>query len=155
MLCYVPGIIACAILHVVPISPGTRGVHLFAIFIIPMVATAAGLMYSLLASNVAGYTKKTVSGALFFTAYCVANIVSPQTFLQSEAPIYTTGIAVTLTTFCLNICLFAVLYVVYGRINAARDKLAAGAAAQDDTEDLVDAFSDLTDQENKKVRYKR
>jgi MFS transporter, ACS family, allantoate permease len=70
-----------------------------------MVAAAASIMYLLLASNIAGYTKKTVSGALFFSVYCVANIISPQTFPAAEAPVYTTGIAVILAAFVVNIIL--------------------------------------------------
>lgn len=71
-------------------NSNTLDAHLAAIFLIPMVATAGGLMYSLLAANIAGYTKKTVTGTLFFSAYCVANIIPPQTSLASQSPTYTT-----------------------------------------------------------------
>ena len=152
--CYIPGIISCAILRGVPLKPSTKGAHLAAVFIVPMVASSAAVIYSLLASNVGGYTKKTVSGAMLFSAYCVANIVSPQTFLQKQAPYYRTGIAVTLAAFCVNIVLFIALYFVYSRSNAGRDRDPAGAQSEDATQDLVDAFSDLTDKENRKFRYK-
>lgn len=46
------------------------------------------------------------------------------------------------------------VYVVYSRSNAQRDRDPAGAESEDATQDLVDAFSDLTDRENKKLRYK-
>jgi MFS transporter, ACS family, allantoate permease len=153
IFCYIPGVIACGLLYGLT---GTHGLHarLGAVFIISMVAASAGVMYSLLASNVAGYTKKTVSGALFFSAYCVANIVSPQTFLASESPRYQTGIAVSLAAFCVNIVLFCALYVVYYRANRARDRESAGVQSENDVEDLVNAFSDLTDKENRKLRYK-
>lgn len=154
ILCYIPGVVSCAILYASPLNPSTKGLHLFAVFFIGCVAASAGIMYSLLSSNIAGYTKKTVSGTLFFISYCVSNIISPQTFLASEAPRYTTGIAVSLTAFCLNICLFAVLYVIYHVANKRRDQLGEGQISQDDTRDLIDAFSDLTDLENKKMRYK-
>lgn len=39
-------------------------------------------------SNIAGYTKKQVTGALLFTGYCVGNIIGPQTFRDNEAPGY-------------------------------------------------------------------
>jgi MFS transporter, ACS family, allantoate permease len=68
------------ILYSSRISAGTKSLHLFAVFILGVVATSAGTMYSLLASNVAGYTKKAVSGSIFFIASSVANIVGPQTF---------------------------------------------------------------------------
>jgi hypothetical protein len=51
-----------------------------------------GLSFSMtliiVSSNIAGYTKKQVTGALLFTGYCVGNIIGPQTFKQSEAPGY-------------------------------------------------------------------
>jgi hypothetical protein len=77
LICYIPGIASCLILYLSPIEDKTRKAHLFAITIIPVVATSAGVLYSLLASNIAGYTKKAVTGTLFFSANAVANIVSP------------------------------------------------------------------------------
>lgn len=153
IMCYIPGIVSSVILYKVPVSPGTRGVHLYAVFTITIVAAAAGVTYSLLASNVAGYTKKTFSGALFFSAYCVANTVSPEIFLASQAPHYQTGVAVTLAAFAINIVLFISLYFVYSRENAARDREAEGIAPTNATEDLINAFSDLTDLENRTMRY--
>lgn len=154
IICYLPGLASCLILYLSPIENKTRKAHLFAITIIPVVATSAGVLYSLLASNIAGYTKKSVTGTLFFSANAVANIVSPQTFLSSQAPRYGTGVAVTLTAFCVNIVLFTALYFVYKVENKRRDADPDGAEGGDATEELIDAFSDKTDRENKKLRYK-
>lgn len=46
------------------------------------------LSLSLISSNVAGFTKRSVTSALLFIAYCVGNIVGPQFFLASEEPNY-------------------------------------------------------------------
>lgn len=46
------------------------------------------LSLSLVASNVAGLTKRSVTSALLFITYCVANIVGPQFFLEREEPRY-------------------------------------------------------------------
>lgn len=43
---------------------------------------------TIVSSNIAGYTKKQVTGALLFTGYCIGNIIGPQTFKDSEAPGY-------------------------------------------------------------------
>lgn len=43
---------------------------------------------TMVSSNVAGYTKKQLTGAAMFVAYCVGNIIGPQTFKASEAPHY-------------------------------------------------------------------
>jgi ACS family allantoate permease-like MFS transporter len=154
IICYLPGISSCLILYLSPIKDTTRKAHLFAITFLPVVATSAGILYSLLASNIAGYTKKSVTGTLFFSANAVANIVSPQTFLSSQAPRYATGVAVTLAAFCINIVLFVGLYFVYRAENKKRDADPAGQEGGDATEELIDAFSDKTDRENMKMRYK-
>jgi predicted membrane-bound spermidine synthase len=46
------------------------------------------LSLSIITSNVAGFSKKSVVSGLLFVAYCVGNIVGPQLFLSSEAPSY-------------------------------------------------------------------
>lgn len=43
---------------------------------------------SIISSNVAGFSKKSVVSASLFVAYCAGNIVGPQFFLASEAPSY-------------------------------------------------------------------
>lgn len=46
------------------------------------------LSLSLITSNVAGFTKKSVTSASLFVGYCVGNIVGPQFFDESDAPHY-------------------------------------------------------------------
>jgi hypothetical protein len=46
------------------------------------------LSLTMVSSNVAGYTKKQLTGAVLFTGYCVGNIIGPQTFITSEARTY-------------------------------------------------------------------
>lgn len=43
---------------------------------------------TMVSSNIAGYTKKQLTGAILFTGYCVGNIIGPQTFRDSEKPYY-------------------------------------------------------------------
>lgn len=153
LLCYLPGVAACLILYLSPVSPSTKSVHLLAIFIVPIPAASSGIMYSLLASNIAGYTKKTVAGVLFFALNAVSNIVAPQAFLQKQAPRYETGIEVCLAAFVANMCLFAVLYILYRVENSKRDRSQQDSQAEETVEDLIEAFSDLTDKQNSKMRY--
>lgn len=47
---------------------------------------------SLVASNVAGFSKKATVNAMMFVAYCIGNIVGPQFFSPSEAPAYPVSI---------------------------------------------------------------
>lgn len=43
---------------------------------------------SIISSNVAGFSKRSVVSASLFVAYCAGNIVGPQFFVASEAPTY-------------------------------------------------------------------
>lgn len=46
------------------------------------------LSLSIVTSNVAGFTKKSVITNLIFISYCAGNIVGPQLFIPSEEPSY-------------------------------------------------------------------
>ena len=46
------------------------------------------LCMSLVTSNVAGFSKRSVVSAMIFIAYCVGNIVGPQFYSRSQAPTY-------------------------------------------------------------------
>lgn len=56
---------------------------------------------TIVSSNIAGYTKKQVTGALLFTGYCVGNIIGPQTFKSSEAPGYHSAYIAWVVSFLL------------------------------------------------------
>jgi MFS family permease len=43
---------------------------------------------TMVSSNVAGYTKKQLTGTILFSGYCIGNIIGPQTFIDTEAPGY-------------------------------------------------------------------
>lgn len=153
MIMYLPGLISTAILYAVPISRSSTGILLFAITFINAISTSASIMYSLLASNIGGYTKKSVVNSMFFVFYSLGNITAPQTFLQSEAPRYTTGVGVTLAAFCANITGFGILYLIYRASNKKRDREAAQRPPMSEDERMRQAFSDLTDNENRNLRY--
>ncbi len=46
------------------------------------------LSLTMISSNIAGTTKKQLTGAILFTGYCGGNIIGPQTFRDNEAPYY-------------------------------------------------------------------
>ena len=153
MICYIPGVISTAILYKVRVKHDTVGVLLFAVYFLNVNGTCAALLYSLLASNIAGYTKKSVVNSMFFVSYSLGNIISPQAFLAKEAPTYTTGIAVSLASFCGSVLTCGTLYVTYTILNRRRDKEAEGKPVMTEDEKLRLAFSDLTDKENRNMRY--
>ncbi|KAH7094620.1 allantoate permease [Paraphoma chrysanthemicola] len=106
------------------------------------------------ASNVGGYTKRTTGTAFVFLAYCIGNIIGPQAFLASEAPIYGTGIKTILACSVCQCALALVLRVLLIRRNARRDRKEAEEQHTDGTlPSETGEIEDITDFQNKKFRY--
>ncbi|TIC89968.1 putative transporter [Colletotrichum higginsianum] len=101
------------------------------------------------AANVAGYTKRVTSTAFVFLAYCVGNIIGPQAFLASEAPIYGTGCKVIMGCTAGQVVLAISIRILLKRRNKRRDAEAEASGQDEDDEVLMD----LTDFENRKFRY--
>lgn len=120
------------------------GLCLFGMSPIPWIA-----MISLISSNTAGHTKKVVTAALLLIAYCVGNLVGPQTYLTREAPTYHT--AKVLVVVCYAICLGLLLCMYSLNVweNKRRDRRNERLP-----EELHNAeFADLTDYQNPEFRY--
>ncbi|EXJ88440.1 hypothetical protein A1O1_05370 [Capronia coronata CBS 617.96] len=66
-------------------------------------------LLSLVATNVAGYTKKTTVAALYLIAYCVGNIIGPQTFRPKDAPRYVPA-EITIIV-CWGVCLVDLVFI--------------------------------------------
>lgn len=43
---------------------------------------------TMISSNIAGYTKKQLTAAVVFIGFCIGNAVGPQTFINSQARMY-------------------------------------------------------------------
>jgi hypothetical protein len=108
------------------------------------------LSTSLPMGNTSGHSKKVTMNAIFFTAYCIGNIIGPQVFRATDAPDYSNGYIGLLA--CLVIAMVAIS--CYGFIcwteNRRRDKLVESTGVQDH---IDDPFSDLTDKEKESFRY--
>ena len=82
----VVGIIGMILIVAVPLSsPSGR---LAGYYLTQAAPTGFVALLSLISSNVAGYTKKTTVAALYLMAYCIGNIIGPQTFRPKDAPRY-------------------------------------------------------------------
>ncbi|KKA18950.1 MFS allantoate transporter [Rasamsonia emersonii CBS 393.64] len=82
-------------------------------------------LLSLISSNVAGYTKKTTVAALYLIAYCVGNIIGPQTFRPKDAPRYVPAEIVIVVVY--GVCLLDLLFIWwwYRRQNEKKAKIRA------------------------------
>ncbi|KAF2640279.1 MFS general substrate transporter [Massarina eburnea CBS 473.64] len=111
---------------------------------------------TIVSSNVAGYTKKQLTGAALFTGYCVGNIIGPQTFKSSEKPGYKSAYIAMLVGYSIKLCAVLVLYAYMWSVNKKRDSESASGIRLTDEEEkaAVEAgMHDATEIDNKGFRY--
>ena len=104
---------------------------------------------SCVSSNVAGHTKKVTTNAMFLIAYCVGNLIGPQTFISTQAPGYTGAkVAIVVCGFVSLFTLIAI-YVSYYIENKKRNSRPPVDMSHIENYE----FADLTDKENPNFRY--
>ncbi|KAJ4303725.1 hypothetical protein N0V90_002626 [Kalmusia sp. IMI 367209] len=111
---------------------------------------------TIVSSNVAGYTKKQLTGAALFTGYCVGNIIGPQTFKDSEKPGYRSAYIAMLIGYTIKLLAVLVLYAYMWSVNKKRDRESASGIHLTDEEEkaAVEAgMLDVTELDNKGFRY--
>ncbi|KAF1849665.1 MFS general substrate transporter [Cucurbitaria berberidis CBS 394.84] len=111
---------------------------------------------TIISSNIAGYTKKQLTGAALFTGYCVGNIIGPQTFKDSEKPGYKSAYVAMLVGYTIKLLAVLVLYAYMWSVNKKRDRESASGIHLTDEEEkaAVEAgMLDVTEIDNKGFRY--
>ncbi|EME81470.1 uncharacterized protein MYCFIDRAFT_211850 [Pseudocercospora fijiensis CIRAD86] len=113
-------------------------------------ATPFVAFLSLISTNVAGYTKKTTVAAMYLIAYCVGNIIGPQTFRPKHAPRYVPAEIVILWCYGVGLGIMLFIYLWCRKENSRKAEITARPAYQklENQE-----FSDLTDNENPEFVY--
>ncbi|KAK8128090.1 hypothetical protein PG984_009198 [Apiospora sp. TS-2023a] len=157
------GNLACVICGavLVGLDPGPDGTHnkwgrLFALWLCSLQSVGFSLSLTMVSSNIAGYTKKQLTGAFVFVGYCVGNIIGPQTFIEKEAPLYTSAYIAVLTGYSIKTIMVAVLYVYMWTINEKRDReaLEEGHLPGEEEKQAVElGMQDVTELDNKGFRY--
>jgi MFS transporter, ACS family, allantoate permease len=79
-------ITGCVMIKVLPIDQKLS--RLAGLWLFGAYAAGFPLSLSIIASDVAGFTKKTTVTAILFMGYCAGNIAGPQIFFAREAPGY-------------------------------------------------------------------
>jgi ACS family allantoate permease-like MFS transporter len=136
------------------------GAKLFGVFIFGAYAAAFPLSLSMIATDVAGYTKKTVVSGVLFLSYCAGNIAGPQVFLEKEAPFYRTGCKVYIICLCLGILTIMILRQYMDWENKRRDQVQGVCIEVEPKEKRINGTVDLpsfgldeTDWEQTGFRY--
>lgn len=115
------------------------------------------IILGLLATNIAGSTKRSVASGWVFVCYCIGQIAGPQFFVSREAPAYRGGIVAMLCGFILNLVLNQVLRLLYVLENKKRDKMLEGKSEDEleamEKESNLQGFEDVSDKNNVSSPY--
>ncbi|KAF3064462.1 hypothetical protein GL218_01831 [Daldinia childiae] len=143
-----------------PVGPdGTqnRWGRLVALWLCSFQSVGFSLSLTMVSSNVAGYTKKQLTGAFLFVGYCVGNIIGPQTFIETEAPFYTSAYIAILIGYSVKTVMVIVLYIYMWSVNRKRDREAAlegfGLSEEQEKQAIEQGMQDVTELDNKGFRY--
>ncbi|KAI2613181.1 uncharacterized protein GGS25DRAFT_518861 [Hypoxylon fragiforme] len=112
---------------------------------------------SIVSGNVAGYTKKQLTGAFVYVGCYIGNIIGPQTFIETEAPFYTSAYIAILIGYSVETLMVIVLYLYMWSVNRKRDREAAvygsGLSAEREKEAIERGMQDVTELDKKGFRY--
>lgn len=111
------------------------------------------IILSLIVTNVAGRTKKTIVNGFYLCFLCAGNLAAPQIFRQKDAPNFTPALISTVVCNLTVMCLMTVIWMLYRRENKRRDAIIAEKKANGTWDENEDLGQDLTDRENIHFRY--
>ncbi|KAB5542548.1 MFS allantoate transporter-like protein [Coniochaeta sp. 2T2.1] len=135
---------------------GNRWGRIVALWLCSFQSVGFAMSLTMVSSNVAGYTKKQLTGAFIFVGYCVGNIVGPQTFLDREAPLYRSAYIAILIGYSVKTVAVVVLYAYMWSENKRRDREAAAdprGVEEREQEAIEKGMRDMTEIDNKGFRY--
>ncbi|KAF2770249.1 MFS general substrate transporter [Teratosphaeria nubilosa] len=127
------------------------------LYLMTVTGDLPGLLFStLLPSNVAGRTKKSVTATLLFVSYCAGNAVGVQLFQAKDAPKYIPGLTGCAVLYALQLTLMIFWRAWYSYINKKRDIMVGqmGLTSEEaERAGKLAAEEDMTDFENVHFRY--
>ncbi|KAI2464152.1 MFS general substrate transporter [Annulohypoxylon bovei var. microspora] len=118
MLSNVPAVVGFLMIAILPNDPQYKWAKWVGYFLTSPFITATFFAWSLVPSNVAGRTKRTIITTVTFVGYCVGNMTGTQIFRSNDAPRYIPGLiacAVCLAAQTLVIFLWRMVYVMRNR----------------------------------------
>ncbi|KAJ5992596.1 hypothetical protein N7451_008320 [Penicillium sp. IBT 35674x] len=127
-----------------------KGLLFAGIFLIAVQVAAGGLAVSLVASNIAGHTKKATTSASTFVGYCIGNIIGPLIFGASPGPLYRAGFIGSFVCLCGVVVTAAISWAYLRKENAKRDKKFRTGPGHQHMHSIEE---NLTDLQNEEFRY--
>ncbi|KAF7178216.1 hypothetical protein CNMCM7691_006888 [Aspergillus felis] len=108
-----------------------KGVLLFGYYLVSCLAAITPLIYAWEAQNTAGDTKRKCTSAVVLVGMCAGNVIGPQLYSTSQAPLYRPGLISNLIMFVI-VGVFAImtnLYLVYLNRKQAKRRRELGKSA--------------------------
>ncbi|KIX04601.1 uncharacterized protein Z518_05471 [Rhinocladiella mackenziei CBS 650.93] len=136
-------LVGIVLLYVTPAEQQYQGRQLASVIIISCSGANYTVIMAVIGTNTAGFTRKQISTSTAFFLYCVANIITPQTFLGSESPRYHTGLGFVLAFLSIYIVLSFSTWLMMRLENSRRDKMAMTNPAYAAGEANIDEMSGL------------
>ncbi|GFG10262.1 uncharacterized transporter C757.13 [Aspergillus udagawae] len=92
-----------------------KGVLLFGYYLVSCLAAITPLIYAWEAQNTAGDTKRKCTSAVVLVGMCAGNVIGPQLYSTSQAPLYRPGLISNLIMFVIvgGFAIMTNLYLVY------------------------------------------
>ncbi|KAF7165952.1 hypothetical protein CNMCM6106_001924 [Aspergillus hiratsukae] len=108
-----------------------KGVLLFGYYLVSFLAAITPLIYAWEAQNTAGDTKRKCTSAVVLVGMCAGNIIGPQLYSTSQAPLYRPGLISNLILFIIvmGFAIMTNLYLVYLNRKQAKRRSALGKSA--------------------------
>ncbi|KAI0880641.1 MFS general substrate transporter [Annulohypoxylon maeteangense] len=156
MVSVIPPVAGFAIMASLPNEPQYKWTKWTGFFITVPCVVALFLAWTLIPSNVAGRTKRTLTSSFTFVGYCVGNMVGSQIFKAKDAPRYIPGTAACAVCFGLEFFLLVAWRVILVTRNRRREKQLAEQGISE--EERIErgkqlGEQDCTDFENPYFRY--
>ncbi|KAF2448067.1 MFS general substrate transporter [Karstenula rhodostoma CBS 690.94] len=143
----IPGAIGGALMAFLPNS--SKAGKVIGNYLTNCIGASLPLLYSWVAANIAGHTKKVTMNAILLMSFCLGNIIGPLTFRQNYAPEFVPAKITIIVTCVVAAGLALLLRVYYTWENTRREKREGDGERVKDEE-----FLDLTDKDNQHFRYR-
>ncbi|KAL1709121.1 major facilitator superfamily domain-containing protein [Schizophyllum commune] len=151
MASVVPSLVGMLATALLPDDPSIRWTK-WGMYFMTVTGNVSGpLMWTMVPSNVAGRTKKTVMSSIMFVAYCVGNAIGAQIFRAEDAPRYVPAIISCGVLYCVQFVLMFLWRYYYVWENRRRDRAAEAAGISPEERErlgMINAENDMTDVEN-------